>query len=62
MCCVTLQGSSLGCCTVQAVGITTMMPAWRSVLHLSSALAGSAQSARCAKRAGKLERSLLFYP
>lgn len=52
----TLHESFQGCCTAQAVGNTTMMPVLRSAPHHSSALAGSAQTVRCAKPAGTFEK------
>lgn len=53
---LTLQESFQGYCTAQAVGNTTMMPVLRSAPHHSSALAGNAQTVRCAKPAGMFER------
>lgn len=57
----TLQESCQGYCTAQAVGNTTMMPVLRSAPHHSSALAGNAQSVRCAKPAGMFEKAMSFY-
>lgn len=50
--CVTQQGNSQTCCSVRVVANIIMRPVWKLVQRPSSGQDGSAQSAKCARRAG----------